>query len=696
MFSLIRRVCWRRKGSRTGLIAFIFAVITTVPVIATPLSDINGIENNAYINQGKSGLVETPAGADKIKALRQTVEPIDVDTSSTVDKFYIKQYDIEMTVNPDNSYLIHEKIYVHFNEPQHGINRRLPQHNKVRHLDDGTTTDNYARISDIHVTGDKYTTETDDDGNFVLKIGNADKTISGDHTYDIAYKYDIGRDPLPDADELYYNFVGGEWKADIYDANITIHMPESFSTDHMAVYTGPEKATNTKDAIYTVDGNDIYIINKKKLDSGYYLTLRLKLPADYYTYTETAADKVADIWWLVMIVVAGVGLLISFVIWFRRGRDPLTTNVVQYEPPAGLNSAETSMVLSSHIGGENTVSLLLDLANKGYLKISYKDQRKEIVGKTKFGRNIMGKEVYTFTKLKDYDGDKDSERDFLKGLFEKGDSVTKDDLAGSFYHTAETVANSINDSPLHQSLFVDNRSWQWLQIIIIIIISTIMPIIGFAFRGGFSQSSDSAGMAITSIFLLIPAVTALYYCARTGVQSLVVIPFSVGFFVLLIGLFNIGAYSTISLSDTDTTRYTIGIIASEIITCIIAGLAVKTGRRTDTGARLLGEVNGFRDFIQTVEKDRIESLVHDNPNYFYDILPYAYALGVTKVWINKFADIAIQPPAWYDSPGGAAFSIVALDNMVSSTVGDISSSVSSDSGGGDAGGGSGGGGGDSW
>ena len=40
--------------------------------------------------------------------------------------------------------------------------------------------------------------------------------------------------------------------------------------------------------------------------------------------------------------------------------------------------------------------------------------------------------------------------------------------------------------------------------------------------------------------------------------------------------------------------------------------------------------------MKTVEKDKINELVEENPNYFYDILPYAYVLGVSDKWSKKF------------------------------------------------------------
>ena len=39
----------------------------------------------------------------------------------------------------------------------------------------------------------------------------------------------------------------------------------------------------------------------------------------------------------------------------------------------------------------------------------------------------------------------------------------------------------------------------------------------------------------------------------------------------------------------------------------------------------------------------------DNPEYFYNILPYAYVLGVSDKWMKKFEGITMEAPHWYYS-----------------------------------------------
>ena len=63
------------------------------------------------------------------------------------------------------------------------------------------------------------------------------------------------------------------------------------------------------------------------------------------------------------------------------------------------------------------------------------------------------------------------------------------------------------------------------------------------------------------------------------------------------------------------------------------------GRKTEYGEMISARIKGFRDFLVTAEKDKLESLVEKNPHYFYDILPYTYVLNISKKWVNKFENI---------------------------------------------------------
>ena len=63
------------------------------------------------------------------------------------------------------------------------------------------------------------------------------------------------------------------------------------------------------------------------------------------------------------------------------------------------------------------------------------------------------------------------------------------------------------------------------------------------------------------------------------------------------------------------------------------------GRKTEYGEEIYAKILGFKDFLEKAEKENLESLVEKDPNYFYNILPYTYVLGISKKWVKKFENI---------------------------------------------------------
>lgn len=177
-------------------------------------------------------------------------------------------------------------------------------------------------------------------------------------------------------------------------------------------------------------------------------------------------------------------------------------------------------------------------------------------------------------------------------------------------------------------------------------------------------------------------------------------------YVFLIGLYGLGVGAELLICKIPIVLK----IIIFITTALISIFASQIPRRNQYSKEKFAEIIGFRNFIKVAEKDRLEKLIEEEPQYFYDTLPYAQVLNLTKVWEDKFKDIELPPPTYY-SPYGPAYSIdrMMLDMALISkeAVHNPSSNVGSSSDGGDfsgggfsgggfSGGGSGGGGGSSW
>ena len=134
-------------------------------------------------------------------------------------------------------------------------------------------------------------------------------------------------------------------------------------------------------------------------------------------------------------------------------------------------------------------------------------------------------------------------------------------------------------------------------------------------------------------------------------------------------------------------------------------------KKNEKGVQLYQEVLGFKMFVKAAEKDMIERMLKDDPEYFEKTLPYAMIFGYAKQWSKKFDGLLLEPPKWYVSPYGMyyhgnTFSPSEFGSSFDSGIRDIQSvftSMPSSSGGGgsfggggSSGGGFGGGGGGSW
>ena len=117
-------------------------------------------------------------------------------------------YDIDVIVNEDRTFTIREHITAYFDPTasKHGIIRKIPLSGTLKR-NNGTTDDYRARVTEENVSGAPYTTSRSG-GYFIIKIGSASHTVSGQQEYVITYTYNMGKDPLKNVDELYLDLIG--------------------------------------------------------------------------------------------------------------------------------------------------------------------------------------------------------------------------------------------------------------------------------------------------------------------------------------------------------------------------------------------------------------------------------------------------------------------------------------------------------
>lgn len=380
-------------------------------------------------------------------------------------EYTIDSYDIKMIVNENNTFDITEKITVNFTQYKHGINRKIPIRNTIQRLD-GTTSNNRAKITNIEVS-ENYSTSTNN-GYKILKIGSSNKTYIGKHTYTISYTYDIGKDPLKDADELYYNLIGTDSDTTISNVTFTIKMPKKFDYDgdKLGFSSGLKGSIDSSNVEYTVNKNTISGSYIGTLGIAEGLTVRLTLPEGYFVRVQEKDDN-----YVILVSIISVAcVIVSALLWRLYGKDNKVVETVEFYPPEELNSAELAYIYKGVAEDEGIISLLISLANKGYLKI-------EDCGTKSF---ILGND-FRITKLKEYTGNNETEKEFFDGLFKKKNSVTNEDLYDSFYKTIRSIKSKLeskeNKNKIFEKSSLSKIIWLALMCIVILLLITVKPII---------------------------------------------------------------------------------------------------------------------------------------------------------------------------------------------------------------------------
>ena len=91
-----------------------------------------------------------------------------------------------------------------------------------------------------------------------------------------------------------------------------------------------------------------------------------------------------------------------------------------------------------------------------------------------------------------------------------------------------------------------------------------------------------------------------------------------------------------------------------VIVQILGGLTnAYGGRRSELGRQTASEILGFRNYLKTVSREELQRILRVNPDYYYEMVPYAMALGVDKAFAARFGKLH-QPNCNYLFIGGGS------------------------------------------
>ncbi|HWQ78882.1 MAG TPA: DUF2207 domain-containing protein [Anaerovoracaceae bacterium] len=555
---------------------------------------------------------------------------LNITFASAAESYVTRDYDVQMDVYKDNSFVVTEDIKVEFTEPRHGLFRNIPyKGTTVRQIEGKTVLQKYKiKITDVYVEDQDFETYKEK-GNLVIRIGSPDYYVNGPQEYRIRYRCILYDDENETFDSLYWNILPNEWPTPIEASSMTVRMPKPFDPDMAEFIAGDYGRADMEAVDWSTDGTVMSADTTRILDAGEGVTVNVILPEGYFVGERT------DAWmWMLMMLIIIAAPLLSILLWFRFGRDPQVVRTVEFYPPEGVNSAELGYIIDGATDSRDMVSLIIYWANEGYLTIREDEENK-----------------FTLIKKKDLpESAKTYEHTMFQGLFDSRDQVTLEDLKENFYGTLQAAKLQLQ---AHFRLNKENRIFTQSSIGArgLSVLLMLAPVAALAVFGAILNKSYDLLVLLTIPMIVFALIGFCVFIAVYDKKESLSKGKNAGLNILgflSVVIFSLGTLIFSSLA-LENVLPGIAVTLASVITLIFT---MRMKQRTKKSSQLLGKILGFKEFIRTAELERIKRLVEETPNYFYNVLPYAYVFGLTDKWAKKFEDIAVAPPAWYDAGYG--------------------------------------------
>mgnify|MGYP002620756741 FL=1 len=546
----------------------------------------------------------------------------------------IPEFETEITVNKDGSFLVEELITYDFsNNQRHGIFRHIP----LAHPQPASKWYR-ERVIDIeieHVTrngaAEPYEL-SEGNGYLEIKIGDANSTISGQHDYRIAYRVQGGLSYYTDIEpELYWDVTGTEWPVVLSRVEVTLLDPHELFTTGRACYQGAEESNRSCESMTATTSQVVFTASN--VLSGQGLTIAQRISGS--KVSTQILERTSPLFTWVPGIGAGLLVLVGLLYRIKTRHKPDVPIVSQYEPYPGVLPMFTGVLLDGRLDPRDITAGLLYLAEQGFIKIR-KTEHKVLF--------VFEIDDYELTLLRDIsEVPSHFHEEILSLLFASFDTGTTMKLSELKKDMSKQRANAKRLSRLRSAVADDviERGFYEHVVKAKYIVSAFLLAFGLFFVGGMTLDFLAISVNGTYIWLAVSAVILL----------------------------------AVGVAVVYRRRTYLGYEALNHLKGFKDFLSV-TGE----------------------ERFKFHNAPSKNPEQFLEYLPYAVALGVEKEWADVFKDVTIPTPGWYEGGSVDSFNAAALATDLGSfsTAFASSSGSSGSSGGGSVGGGSGGGGGGSW
>jgi hypothetical protein len=334
----------------------------------------------------------------------------------------IESFDVSAEIGKDGTVNVVEYIKYDFEGVErHGIYRNIPLVSK----DGPKIAIEVLRVSDE--AGDVPFTVSRSNGELIIRIGDAERLVSGIQSYNIEYQVFGSIRFFKEYDEFYWNATGNDWQVPILSASAEVFADFGFlSATSSSCYVGPTGSVSMDCALAIADdGKAIVFSADKKLTAKEGLTFSVLFPKGEIDQAlsekgfEDNDDSISVIWFLIIFIpfTSAFIALFSWVVILStkkligdrrlKGR-PI---VVQYIPPENISVTDMAFVGHRSFRAADISPVIIKLAMDGYIKIIYPKN------------DFFTRNNYELVKAKKGD---DTEDGAIKRIFEYLFSESKD------------------------------------------------------------------------------------------------------------------------------------------------------------------------------------------------------------------------------------------------------------------------------
>lgn len=320
---------------------------------------------------------------------------------------------------------------------------------------------------------------------------------------------------------------------------------------------------------------------------------------------------------LIILAVILAAVLISFLVYYFKHRDKKElVTTVEFSSPDDMTPAEVGFLIDGVVDGSDISSMLVYWAGKKYVEIS-NDKKNQKMTKLvdKLPDDAKDYEKVLFNKI--FGTDKEV---FVKNISKKIDSDQ------TVTNVVKAIEKNVGDK------YFDSSTITYRQFFICFFAAIFYFALSYC-GVEYYLIFGILAVIMTGLFILCADWVLNYYDYRHKNNAFKGRVVSFVFFLILMGLIAAACFILFMLLGYYFEAFFL------LAICVVMLFSVLLSRKiriyTKEGGEKLGKIIGFKEFIDTAEADRIKMMVEKNPNLYYDVLPYAYVLGVSDKWIKN-------------------------------------------------------------